>query len=316
MQVRIRIAAIACLCLGALAFAPPAAPQEPPLADRAEAAYQAGDWATAETLYARLVEEPGSGAFAAFRLGSALLYLGRVPEARTRLDAAEAAGWTPAAIAYRRACADALEGKTADAVAQLEKAVAGGFQAVAALDGEPLLAAVRDDPGYAAVKESIERKGHPCRFDPRYRAFDFWLGEWDVRPAGAPDTAPPSENLITLEYDGCVVMEHWTSIGGGTGSSFNLFDVSRWMWFQTWVDSSGGLHEYRGNPDAQGNMILQGETPGAPGQPARVPTRLSFFKLAPDTVRQFSEISTDGGKTWTTSYDLTYVRRKPAAPAG
>jgi hypothetical protein len=58
-------------------------------------------------------------------------------------------------------------------------------------------------------------------------------------------------------------------------------------------------------------MLLQGETPGAPGQPARVPTKLTLFRLGPDSVRQFSEISLDGGKSWTTSYDLTY-RRRPA----
>jgi len=109
-------------------------------------------------------------------------------------------------------------------------------------------------------------------------------------------------------------MEHWTSIGGGTGSSFNIFDASRGGWFQTWVDSGGGLHEYRGNPDARGDMIFdQGETPGGPGQPARVPTRLSFFRLGPDKVRQFSETSLDGGATWTPNYDLIYTRRPVTA---
>jgi hypothetical protein len=37
---------------------------------------------------------------------------------------------------------------------------------------------------------------------------------------------------------------------------------------------------------------------------------LQFFNLAPDTVRQFSQRSTDGGKTWTVEYDFTYHRRK------
>jgi hypothetical protein len=86
------------------------------------------------------------------------------------------------------------------------------------------------------------------------------------------------------------------------------------MWFQTWVDSTGGLHEYHGNLDAKGNMAFIGETPGQPGQPARMPTKLTFFRLGPDQVRQLSEISTDGGKTWTINYDLLYTRRKPAAP--
>jgi len=38
--------------------------------------------------------------------------------------------------------------------------------------------------------------------------------------------------------------------------------------------------------------------------------RLTFFDLGPDRVRQYSEISKDGEKTWTTEYDLDYRRKK------
>lgn len=78
------------------------------------------------------------------------------------------------------------------------------------------------------------------------------------------------------------------------------------MWRQTWVDASGGQHDYRGNLK-EGNMAFVGDMP-APGG-GRVPVRLTFFKIGTDSVRQFSEISSDSGKTWRTNYDLTYVRR-------
>ena len=152
----------------------------------------------------------------------------------------------------------------------------------------------------------------PCRDDPRYRAFDFWIGTWDVRPRGAPPDSPVSENIITLEHGDCVLIEHWRAARGGTGTSLNIFDASRGMWYQTWADSGGGLHEYRGNPDDHGNMVFNGEVPGTASQPARLPTRLTFFREGPDRVRQFSQSSVDGGKTWTTSYDLIYTRRREA----
>ena len=158
---------------------------------------------------------------------------------------------------------------------------------------------------------AAEQRAAPCREDPRYRAFDFWIGTWDVRPATRPD-APPSENIITLEHGDCVVIEHWRSVRGGTGTSLNIFDASRGMWYQTWADAEGGLHEYHGNPDAQGNMVFEGEIPGQEGQPKRVPTRLTFFREGPDRVRQFSQSSVDGGKTWATNYDLIYTRRREA----
>ena len=38
---------------------------------------------------------------------------------------------------------------------------------------------------------------------------------------------------------------------------------------------------------------------------------MTFFNQSPNQVRQLGHVSTDGGKTWTVSFDLTYVR-KPA----
>lgn len=37
---------------------------------------------------------------------------------------------------------------------------------------------------------------------------------------------------------------------------------------------------------------------------------LQFIKLGPDKVRQFSQGSNDGGKTWFVEYDFTYNRKK------
>jgi hypothetical protein len=36
---------------------------------------------------------------------------------------------------------------------------------------------------------------------------------------------------------------------------------------------------------------------------------LQFFNLGPDKVRQFSQGSKDGGKTWSVEYDITYLRK-------
>ena len=56
-------------------------------------------------------------------------------------------------------------------------------------------------------------------------------------------------------------------------------------------------------------MSFVGDVPAPNGQLGRIPVRLTFFNLGKDSVRQFSEVSADSGKTWTTNYDLTYVRR-------
>jgi hypothetical protein len=142
---------------------------------------------------------------------------------------------------------------------------------------------------------------------PEYRQFDFWIGDWDVRPANQPNI-PPMSNVITREDDGCVIRERWKG-ARMTGQSVNIYDRSRGKWHQTWVDSTGGLHEYWGARTADGAIVFEGELPPRQSGGPRVSTRLTFFPLGPDKVRQFSEQSTDGGKTWTPNFDGLYVRK-------
>jgi hypothetical protein len=163
----------------------------------------------------------------------------------------------------------------------------------------------------------------PKPFDcsaPVHRQFDFWLGDWDVVPNPATTvaaTAPaaptsaaqkPANNVITSLDGGCVLMESWTA-QGQTGHSFNIYDRTRQQWHQTWVDNSGGLHDYWGSLK-DGNMVFTGEVPLGPASrfAGRRTIRLTFFPMGSDKVRQFSEaLNMDG--TWSVNYDLIYTRR-------
>jgi outer membrane protein assembly factor BamB len=163
-----------------------------------------------------------------------------------------------------------------------------------------------------AVIDTSDAIVHPCLHDARFREFDFWIGDWDVRPNGAPAGSPAARNNVTLEESGCIVMEHWEGARGSTGQSFNIFDRSSGKWRQTWVDNGGGQHDYTGSL-VNGNMVFEGTTPAPGGRLGRIPTRLTLFHVSADTVRQFSQSSADSGKTWTTNYDFIYVR-KPHDP--
>lgn len=151
-----------------------------------------------------------------------------------------------------------------------------------------------------------------------HRQFDFWVGEWDVRPTGAPASGPtPLGNVVRLEDGGCVVTEHWTT-PRMSGRSLNIYDRTRGQWHQTWVDSTGGLHEYWGAADADGSLVFRGSTPIDGADNTRQTVRLTFFNQGPDKarparVRQFSEVLGADGR-WTPNYDLTYYRRTPTAP--
>ena len=141
----------------------------------------------------------------------------------------------------------------------------------------------------------------PCD-TPAHRAFDFWLGEWEVR---TPDGKLAGVNRITREYGGCVLHERYDTPRGYRGESLNAFDAGRGVWHQTWVDSQGTLLLLEGNV-RDGSMVLEGQTASAGGPPTR--HRITWTPNADGTVRQHWE-STDPKGAWATAFDGTYRRK-------
>jgi ketosteroid isomerase-like protein len=281
---------------------------------RANQLFLAADWHGVLNAYETLAKAYPNHALSKFRVGVAQLELGRLELAESNLREGERLGVFPGMAAYRLAQLHAERGQGDKAIAELERAVGARFVTTpAALDNDRHLASVRKHARWTELANRFDALARPCMHNPRFREFDYWIGDWDVRPTGSPAGTPPARNTVTLEERGCVVMEHWNAPGGSHGQSFNIFDRSIGMWRQTWVDAQGGQHDYRGNLK-DGNMAFLGDVPAPNGQMGRVPVKLTFFRMGTDTVRQFSEISNDSGKTWSTNYDLTYVRRKQ--PAG
>jgi len=277
--------------------------------NRAATLFGQRDWTGALAAYSEIAKAYPTHALSRFRIGVTLLELGRLQEGETNLRQGEKLGIPAGQSAYRLAQALAEQRRADDAIRELHRAAAAGlFVPPSALVADAHLTSLRANTGWAAVVDAFDAIVRPCAHDPRYREFDFWLGDWDVRPTGQPPTGSPSRNTITSDEDGCVLTEHWESPSGSKGRSFNIFDRSYGVWRQTWVDNVGGQHDYKGSLK-DGNMVFVGDTPAPNGQHGRIPTRLTFFRIGKDTVRQFSEISNDSGRSWQVSYDLTYVRR-------
>jgi hypothetical protein len=279
--------------------------QTSPAQAAANEAWNARDWARAATAYEALVRADSTQAQPHMRLGVALTALGRYAEAATHVRAAERLGAPAAQAAFRLALIEAGSGSADAAFRELKRATDAGLPAVP-VPGDSLreMSRLRSDSRFAEFTVNMDRNARPCMHDAKYREFDFWLGTWDVRPNGAP-TSPPAKNVITQLDQGCVVFESWTA-PGSEGQSFNIYDRTRDKWFQYWVDRSGGLHEYSGNY-SDNAMRYEGEIPG-PNRTRRK-ARLTFFRIAADTVRQLSESPGPNG-TWTINYDLIYTRAK------
>jgi hypothetical protein len=289
-----------------LALAVPATAQAPEAVEKANKLYQAKDYGAAATAYAALAREAPKHPLFAFRQGASLLGLGRGQEALPFFEKAESLGFPAGLMQAWSARAYARLGEKERAFATIEKAIASGFSDVTMLDGEADFAALRGDPRFARLRELADRKARPCAHGPEFRQLDFWIGDWDVTSAGA--TA--GESRVEKMLGECVLLENWTGASGMVGKSFNLWDATTREWRQTWVDSTGGLHEYHG-AFADGKMIYQAERlePAADGKLQPTKLRMTFFDLG-GTVRQLGEQSADGGRTWTVSYDLLYTRKR------
>jgi tetratricopeptide (TPR) repeat protein len=280
------------------------APPESAAVREADALYQKKDWAGAARAFEALVKSDPANGRAWFRLGVSLQALGKLSEAVVAYGKAEAIGHNPV-VMFNLATACSRLGDRDKALGWLEKAAEAGFAQPATLASDEDLAPLREEPRFKAVLKRVEAAAHPCPSIPEARQFDFWVGKWDVRtPAGDP----AGTNTIELILGQCALMENWTGLGGGTGRSVNFYDRVKGKWRQTWVDDHGDAVDFVDGEYQDSVMRFRAETLGRDG--GKILRRLSFFNLGPDKVRQFSEQSTDDGKTWTTEYDFTYNRMK------
>ncbi len=156
----------------------------------------------------------------------------------------------------------------------------------------------------AVAQTTVPQK--PCSNLPEYRQFDFWLGDWEVYDK---NDKIAGQSKISLILDSCIILEEWTGTGGYTGKSFNTWNAATRQWQQTWVDNSGGTTEFLRGAGDQGKITFYADQVVGPGG-KKFQRKLTFYKLSDDKVRQHGERSDDGGKTWTTEYDLEYRKKK------
>ena len=148
----------------------------------------------------------------------------------------------------------------------------------------------------------------PACAQPEHRAFDFWIGEWDVYN---PQGQRAGVNRIERILNGCALLENWIGSRGSTGKSINFFNAAARRWEQVWVADAGGVHKYVGEFKDGAMRFDHGEHIEPDG--ARVRSRMTFTPLEDGRVRQLIEQSGDGGTTWTVWFDGTYVRRPKAS---
>lgn len=294
---------LAALCTGLMLtgvlMAAPAVGQE--TADPAEA-YAAEDWAAAAAGYGKLTAaEPGNGRYW-YRYAVSLRQLGRYEAAADALGSAENSGVPASFIQTERARLQLAQGNADGAFANLEAAVAAGA-AAAAIESDESFVSLHERPEWNALIAAARRRSEPCNFDPRFREFDFWIGEWEVRLA---DGSLAGANTISKEELGCTLLERWRGAAGSTGTSLNFYDPVAGHWIQHWV-GAGVFVEIAGGIE-DGSMRLTGHVHYT-GNGETWPFRGTWTLLQDGRVRQFFEESRDEGKTWNPWFEGFYSKK-------
>lgn len=142
------------------------------------------------------------------------------------------------------------------------------------------------------------RPAAPCN-EAAARVLDFWLGTWNVTQGGQPN----GQSNITLEPGGCAILEEYlTSTPESPGRSISFHEPVTNRWYQTYVDARGNRLVLESISFAGQAVVMR--TPGA-GQYQR----WSWTAQVDGSVRQFAELTTNNGNTFTPLYDLMYRRR-------
>ena len=275
----------------------------PEMRAEANALHQAGDWVKAAAAYEKLVALDKAASGPSYRYGNSLLNLGKAAEALPYLEHALTVAPNPI-FALTVARAYALTGDKTKALEALDKTSAMGGLTADMLNGQKEFAAWKGDKQFNEMVAKLDLAANPCKAAPEFRQFDFWIGEWDVK---TPQGGLAGQSSVQLILGQCIIFENWTSGAGSSGKSFNIYDVNDKKWHQTWVDDKGVFTHYAGGIK-NGAMVIVADTASA-GKKSLA--KMTFSKLPNGDVRQFGENSADDGKTWTTSFDLIYSRKKP-----
>ena len=249
-----------------------------------------------------------------FRAAIALFDQLRFQEAIPLFEKAASAGFQVNVAEFRMARAYSRLGSVDKGLEHLKRAADAGIT-LELLTSNPDIAPLRKDARYTGIFRRLEDSRFPCRNGVEAHQFDFWVGEWTVAPWTSDQVpAPPAgKSKVSAHLEHCMVLEEWTPTSGPSGKSFNFWDANRKKWRQVWTAEDGASLDYEGS-FSDGAMRFSGWSLGGTGQ--RMEQKLTFFRVARDTVRQLFEASEDGGKTWKTTFDGRYVRARGVEARG
>jgi len=153
------------------------------------------------------------------------------------------------------------------------------------------------------AQKTADDARYPCR---PVHTFDFWVGAFDATPWDQPNSPAKGQLHNTREYEGCVIVERWSS-PNSSGMSMSFYDNNRQMWRMIWNSDSNQSNDLEGSY-FDGAMRFTGWVLDKDGK--RLLVKNVLQNVSPDIVRHTYSVSEDEGKTWIVKSDGRFVRRQ------
>ena len=274
------------------------------LRSRARTAMQAHRFKEASRLLTEITEHDSDDGKTWLELGVCYIKQLRYKKAIKSLHQAFDLDHEPAEASFLIAFAYARRRQEKAALEWLETAAALGFNRLSEARASSAFLTLRDSPEFDRILLMIEKNQSPCEHSAPHSQLDFWLGEWEVF---TPTGSKAGENRIEKTVGGCLLLENWKSVSGGTGRSMTFYDAGRDQWRQVWIDQGGSVIEAGGGFD-YGKLRLEGVHSRVGGQSQKC--RITLEPLSDGRVHQKIEQSTDG-MNWYVWFEALYVRAAP-----
>lgn len=276
--------------------------QQPQELQRANEFYRTKNWAEAAKAFDSISREYPGNWQAWFFKAMSLHELGDYAKAVQSFDQAIKIRQQPRAM-FMIARSYAKLGKTDPALEWLTKAVDGGFADLPLFERDPDLESLRAEVRFKEIGAKLTARVRPCSVRSDFRYLDFFVGDWDLQIQGQSIQT----TNVRLDLAGCVVLQDDSVQNGYQAKATHFYNADLGKWQQTYIDTRGEFALWTGEVK-DGVLTYRREAVAANG--ATTSHRSTFTKMEADRIHQVYEQSTDGGKTWTTTFDAFYVRRK------
>ena len=153
------------------------------------------------------------------------------------------------------------------------------------------------------------------------RAFDFWVGDWNIRQKILREDGTylelPAKTSVSVALDGCVLIEYWEGEVQFfwermekpeliKAISVRAYEPRTRKWYIHWMDTRSrhfDTHYVGDFTDSRGEFYREWRTP----EGTRI-GRITFSNVSPDSVSWSLAVSSDGRQSWTTMWMMEMRR--------